>query len=131
VDWITDYIAIGGFSDVEEAKSRVDAILCLKDDCCDEGCTETEILCLPLVDGAGNDIKLLDAAVDFIDDVISRRDTILVHCHAGRSRSVCVVARYFMIKHGLTSHQALNKIKSKRETYLSTGIEEILSVNLN
>ena len=27
----------------------------------------------------------------------------MVHCHAGRSRSVCMVARYFMIKHGMTS----------------------------
>ena len=43
------------------------------------------------------------AVVNFIDDVISSGERILFHCHAGRSRSVCMAARYFMIKQGMTS----------------------------
>jgi len=64
--------------------------------------------------------------VDFIHDVVSNNEKILVHCHAGRSRSVCIVARYLMLKKNLTRKQALGKIEEKREIYLSPGIEEIL-----
>jgi len=35
MDWITENIAIGNFIDAENAtKDEVDAILCLKPDCC-------------------------------------------------------------------------------------------------
>ncbi|WLQ16624.1 dual specificity protein phosphatase [Hahella aquimaris] len=106
--------------------SDVDAVLCLKEECCDEDNTDVDVLCLPLIDGRGNDKRLFNDAVDFIHDVVSSGDRILVHCHAGRSRSVCIVARYFMMKQGITSHQALSMISAKREIYLSPGIEEIL-----
>ena len=85
-------------------------------------------MCLALVDGAGNNRRYFDDAVDFIDDVVSSGERILVHCHAGRSRSVCIVARYFMLKHNMTRNQALEKIEEKREIYLSPGIEELLVI---
>jgi len=129
MDWITDYIAIGNFIDAKDAsKDEVDAILCVKPDCCSEDNIIFDVMCLPLVDGSGNDCRYLDDAVDFIDDVVSSGERILVHCHAGRSRSVCMVARYFMVKKGMTSHQAIEKIGTKREIYLSPGIEEILEI---
>jgi len=131
MDWITDQIAIGNFRDAREVTpEEVDAILCLREECCDDAQPELEILCLPLADGAGNHRHYLDEAVDFIDDVVSRGDRVLVHCHAGRSRSVCIVARYFIQKCGMTSPQALELISAKREIYLSPGIEEVLSMNI-
>lgn len=36
--------------------------------------------------------------------------------------------RYLMFRQGLTSHQALQKIESKREIYLSPGIEDVLKL---
>ena len=125
MDWITNKIAIGNFVDVKNLKDEVDAILCLKPDCCDENSKEFDVLAIPLIDGAGNDKRLFEDAVQYITDVVSDGDRILVHCHAGRSRSVCIVARYFMVKDGLTRNQALTKIEEKREIYLSPGIEEI------
>lgn len=50
----------------------------------------------------------------------------LVHCHAGRSRSVAVVARYLIESQGMTQQAALVLIMQKREIYLSDGIEELL-----
>ena len=118
MDWITDSIALGNFVDANNLKKgEVDAVL---------NDTRFDVEVIPLVDAAGNDKRLFDGCVDFIDDVITSGDKILVHCHAGRSRSVCILARYFMRKEGLTSHQALAKIEAKREIYLSPGIEEIL-----
>ena len=129
MDWITDHIAIGNFIDAKNAsKNEIDAILCVKPECCSEDNSIIDVMCLPLVDGAGNDRRYFNDAVDFIDDVVSSGERILVHCHAGRSRSVCMVARYFMVKKGMTSHQAIEKIEAKREIYLSPGIEEILEV---
>ncbi len=129
MDWITENIEIGNFLDVEQASSEeLNAILCVKTDCCSEDNTEFDIMCMPLIDGVGNDKRYLNDALDFIHDVVSNGEKILVHCHAGRSRSVCVTARYFMVKQGITSHQALEKIRAKREIYLSPGIEEILEL---
>jgi protein-tyrosine phosphatase len=129
MDWITENIAIGNYLDAEQPDDKVDAILCLKENCCNEDNSDYDIVAIPLIDGSGNDPRAFNDAVDFIDDVVSSGKKILVHCHAGRSRSVCIVARYFMVKHNLTVHQALQKIQAKREIYLSTGIEEILKIN--
>jgi len=129
VDWITDQIAIGNYIDAREIKSgTVDSILCLIENCCNQQSTEFDVLNIPLFDGAGNNNVSFDDCVDFIDETVSSNQKILVHCHAGRSRSVCIVARYFMIKQGLTSHQAINLIGEKREVYLSPGIEELLKL---
>lgn len=129
MNWITENIAIGNYLDAQNASpNEVDAILCLIDNCCDIDDERFDVENIPLVDAAGNDKRVFNDCTDFIDDVVSSGDKILVHCHAGRSRSVCIVARYFMLKHGLTSHQALVKIEAKREIYLSPGIEEILEV---
>ncbi|RDH41928.1 dual specificity protein phosphatase family protein [Zooshikella ganghwensis] len=129
MDWITENIAIGNFVDAKEIKKgETDAILCLIDDCCSEDNDEFHIVVIPLVDAAGNDKRNFKDATDYIDDVVSHGEKILVHCHAGRSRSVCIVARYFMIKDGLTRHQALAKIRERRDIYLSPGIDEILKL---
>ncbi len=128
MDWITTQIAIGNFIDAQNISDKIDAILCLKKNCCDEERIDLEIMNLPLIDGPGNDKRLFDDAVEFIHDVVSDGEKILVHCHAGRSRSVCILARYFMIKHKMTQEQAISVIKSKRDIYLSPGIEEILMI---
>ncbi|GAA3916757.1 dual specificity protein phosphatase [Litoribacillus peritrichatus] len=129
MDWITDSIALGNFVDAKNLQEGdVDAVLCLIENCCSIDETRFDVEVIPLVDAAGNDRRVFNDCVDFIDDVVSSGDKILVHCHAGRSRSVCILARYFMIKHGLKSHQALEKIEAKREIYLSPGIEEILEI---
>lgn len=127
MDWITRNIAIGKFIDAKNADpKRIDAILCLIDDCCSEDNPIIDIVSAPLLGGAGNDKRVIKDCLDFIDDVVSANEKILVHCHAGRSRSVCIVARYFMKKERMKSHEALAIIETKREIYLSPGIEELL-----
>lgn len=128
MDWITENIVIGNYLDARQIHAEVDAILCLKEACCNEDNDNMDILCIPLIDGPGNDKRLVDEAIEFIHDVVSSGGRILVHCHAGRSRSVCIVARYLMIKNNMTRHQALRFIGEKREIYLSPGIEEILTI---
>lgn len=53
MDWLTSHIAIGNFKDAQDGASEVDAILCLKPECC-KGRDDVEVLCVPLIDGSGN-----------------------------------------------------------------------------
>ena len=122
MDWITDRIAIGNFLDVEQAHGQVDHILCLKPDCCAER-TGVETTCIPLIDGPGNAPALYRRAVADLRKAVAAGKRVLVHCHAGKSRSVCVVARYLMESEGLAREEALSRIAEKREVYLSDGID--------
>jgi protein-tyrosine phosphatase len=98
MDWITDSIAVGNYVDARNLKEgEVDAVLCLIKNCCNVDETKFDVEVIPLADATGNDRRLFNDCVDIIDDVVSSGDKILVHCHAGRSRSVCITARYFMI----------------------------------
>ena len=126
MDWITDQIAIGNYLDAQAVSPELDAILCLKEHCCDERRTDLDILSLPLIDGAGNPAWKIEEAVDFIAGTVAAGGKILVHCHAGRSRSVVVVARYLMASRGMVAAAALALIAAKRDIYLSDGIDRLL-----
>ena len=126
MNWITENIALGNFLDAQNPPAEIDSILCLKPDCC-QGRKDIDVLHIPLVDGSGNNPVLFKKAVDFIRQRVFAGKRILVHCHAGKSRSVCIVARYLMEEEGLSRDDALAKISSKREIHLTNGIEEIFS----
>jgi len=129
MDWITNNIAIGNLVDAKQPDLDVDFILCLKPDCCTDR-SDIETVCVPLIDGAGNNSTLLRKALDELGQAVADGMKVLVHCHAGRSRSVSVVARYLMESMGITAEDALALIQQKREIYLSQGIEEIFQKKL-
>lgn len=128
MNWITPHIAIGNVQDAQILASGVDTILCLKPNCCSEDREDVEVISLPFIDGSGNRARDLRDAIDSIDAAVQGGEKILVHCHAGRSRSVMVVAAYLVARCGLTAQSALNLIQSKREIFLSPGIEELLEL---
>ena len=49
----------------------------------------------------------------FIENAISRRGSVLVHCFQGISRSTTIVCAYLMYKEKMTSTQALRFVKEK------------------
>ena len=130
MDWITKHIAIGNFLDARKSKTQVDAMLCLLDSCCNPADRHVDVECIPMVDGAGNEDHKIREALSFINDIVSAGDRILVHCHAGRSRSVVIVAKYLMKYRRHTRSDALLKISEAREIYLSPGVEDILDRNI-
>ena len=128
MDWITDQVAIGNYIDAGRLMpGEVNAVLCLKPDCCDDDSTDFDILCVPLIDGRGNSLDELDDAVEFIREIVASGEKVLVHCHAGRSRSVVVVARYLMKYEGMTSLDTLKLISSKREVCITSGMDKWLT----
>ena len=50
----------------------------------------------------------------FIDRALDQGDGVLVHCHAGLSRSATIVVMYLMRKYSLTRDEALQRLQSKR-----------------
>jgi len=94
-----------------------------------EGFTPESILCLSpesqkrfgsdgremvaLVDGA-NDDTTFARAVNTLQRMLEMHPRVLVHCHAGRSRSVAVVAAYMTHHTGISPEAALAYCISRR-----------------
>jgi predicted protein tyrosine phosphatase len=124
MDWITEYVAIGDAPDALNHAAEFDAILCLLADCCDNR-TDINGYCIPLHDGPGNRKEHVLAATDYIAEQVDKGKKVLVHCRAGRSRSVCIVAAYLMRHQGLSKRLAISMIAKKRQICLSDGVDEI------
>jgi atypical dual specificity phosphatase len=124
MDWITEQIAIGDALDAVNHASEVDSILCLLSDCCGDR-SDIDGYCVPLSDGPGNSSEHVLAAIDFIAAQVENGLRVLVHCRAGRSRSVCIVAAYLMRHQGFSKRLAMSMISKKRQICLSDGIDEI------
>jgi len=63
----------------------------------------------------------LPEAVAIIDEHLLDGQGVLVHCHAGVSRSASVVAAYLMSKEGLTPEQAIAHVKRCKPETFSNG----------
>ena len=61
-----------------------------------------------------NNKPLIEIGYNFIDNAITSKKNILVHCMAGVSRSASVVIYYFMKKYGLSYNRAEKMVKDKR-----------------
>lgn len=124
MDWITDQIAIGDCHDAATHAGEVDAVLCLLPDCC-ETRSDVDGCCIPLHDGPGNCRTHVLAAIDYIALQVDQGNKVLVHCRAGRSRSVCIVAAYLMRHQGLSKRLAIATVAKKRQICLADGVDEI------
>jgi len=58
--------------------------------------------------------KHFDESFDFIEDGLSKGNTVFVHCGSGVSRSPTIVCSYLMKKYGIGAEKALREVHSKR-----------------
>jgi len=71
---------------------------------------------LKLLDTEKEDIKkYFNEAYTFIDDAIKNNGNVLVHCHAGVSRSVTIIISYIMKAKKMSLDKTLELIRAKRE----------------
>ena len=133
MDWITDTIAIGNYVDAEDAELRrasgIRSMICLNGRLRGVQAEALELDALEnydLTDGPGNDIGIFQRAVQSVGRFSARYPKLLVQCHAGRSRSVVVVAAHLMLGRGLSDREALAFVASRRESALTAGIEKLL-----
>ena len=132
MDAITQSIWIGNFLDAKDeaalSKAGIHSILCL-DGClagrsADElGVKQIEVV--ESIDGPGNSPAKFLRAVRLLKDLTSEHAPVLVHCHAGQSRSAAVVCKYFM-QEGDSLGEAMHRITSKRRVAIVAGLQEAL-----
>lgn len=119
--FITETIAIGDFLDAEDRAVReaagIRSILCLNGQftgCTPGDCGVEALTCFNFHDGAGNDPWHFQRAVTLVGRYAFHHPKLLVHCQAGRSRSVMVVAGHLVRQNAWDLRQALEFIQGKR-----------------
>ena len=73
-----------------------------------------EVVGYLLLDGEGNDSRIFRLVIDDLQRLVDAAPPVLVHCHAGRSRSAVVVAAYLMRLDHLNPEEAIKRIASRR-----------------
>ena len=133
MNWITDTIAIGNYLEARDTalhrRHGIRSVLCL------DGSLEghdpalldlADIEVFALVDGPGNLPMQFFQAVSLVAQMSQATPNLLVHCHAGRSRSAVVVAGHLMCTRGLSPADAIGYVAARREINLTPGIESLL-----
>ena len=70
---------------------------------------------LPMCDTANFELKsVLLEAIEFVSEAVNGGRAILVHCHAGISRSASVVIAYLMASQKMKFHTAFETVRSRR-----------------
>jgi dual specificity phosphatase 12 len=132
MDKITDAIWIGNYLDAADREGLravgIRSILCLDGCMAGKGAaSEIErIEVVELIDGAGNPPERFLRAVDLLKELSRSHAPVLVHCHAGQSRSAAVVCKYLMREEGESLPEAMRRITSKRKVSIMAGLQEAL-----
>ena len=85
-----------------------------------------KIVLRPLLDGMGNNPKAFALSIDELVKLVREHSPVLVHCHAGRSRSIVAVAAYLMKTEGYSPDVALKLVKKQRSAVLQPGLKDLL-----
>src|SRR6266853_5444293 len=131
MDQITNDIWIGSFVDANDRdalrREGIQSVLCLN------GCQREikadklgvkQIEVVELVDGRGNRPEVFLRAVGLLKKLTTKHSPVLVHCHAGQSRSAAVVCKFFMKEEGANLQEAMKRITAKRKVVIVSGLQE-------
>jgi dual specificity phosphatase 12 len=133
MDSITNKVWIGNYLDARDRpaleKAGIRSILCLDGSIAgikpeELGVERAEVV--ELVDGSGNPPERFLRAVRLLRDLTAKHAPVLVHCHAGQSRSAAVVCKYFMMEEGNSLAEAMRRIASRRRVAIMAGLQEAL-----
>ncbi len=133
MDWITDKIAIGNYVEAQDAallkehgfKSAVSLDGTLSPKQAPEFGMSEIVICR-MIDGAGNDLRAFRLVVGDLRRLVKQQPPVFVQCHAGRSRSVAVVAGYLMLTEKLNPDDAVALVASKREIKIASELVDLL-----
>ena len=138
MNWITEDILIGNYLDAQDLKALgeagVKSIIALNGvryDLDYAGVGVQAVKVYDFIDGAGNAPQIFLRAVDTLLHYRRKSAPVLVHCHAGKSRSAILVAVHLMRDENLSLEAAMELISSKREIRITAGMQEALDFHLH
>jgi protein-tyrosine phosphatase len=133
VDWITEEVAIGNYLEAQDTtllrQHAFRSVLSLDGTLTAKQAPEfglAEVASYRLIDGAGNDVRLFQLAIEDLKRLVRTQAPVLVHCHAGRSRSAVIVAGYLMHVHGINPLEAVELVAAKRDIHVTPALVELL-----
>ncbi len=135
MDSITEDVWIGNSDEAKDRDSLrlagIRSMLCL--DGCMKGAGVEElgvdrVEVVELLDGAGNRPEVFLRAVRLLRELAAKHPPVLVHCHAGRSRSAAVVCKFLMIEEGNSLVEAMRRITAKRKVAIAAALQDFLNL---
>jgi protein-tyrosine phosphatase len=133
LNWSTAEVAIGNYLEAQDAallrEHGFRSVVSLDGSLATQHAADlglAEVATYRLLDGAGNDPRVFRYAVDDLRRLAHLYPSVLVQCHAGRSRSAVVVAAYLMHVHKLEPEQAIAAVAAKREINVTPALVELL-----
>lgn len=132
ITWITERIAITNFFSAHQrdllAEHNVDAILCLDRELRGDSPEARGVRCIVVVDlvDGPNDMAVFERAVAALDSLLENHRRIVVHCRAGRSRSIAVVAAHLKRANSMDAAGALEFVQSKRPAVLAPELTSLV-----
>ena len=132
VTWITDEVAITNFFSAHDPETltghQVRAVLCLDRELQGNAATERgveSIRTIHLVDGR-NEMAIFRRAVENLEELVKKHHRVIVHCRAGRSRSIAVVAAYLRMARNMEADDALAFVMERRQAAIAPELVRLV-----
>lgn len=133
MDGITDRVAIGNYLEAQDLdllkRHGFRSALSLDGTLAGRQAAElglSKVASYSLIDGPGNDLRILRFAVDDLRGLAASHGPVLVQCHAGRSRSAVVVAAHLMEGRGIGADEAMARVAARRDINVTPALLDLL-----